>query len=268
MGRIKDIFIKLISNSKNRLLLAGASVILLLFLLNRWNYTRLKQAEEKVARMELNLQAAQDTIRITKAKNGELEYNRKIYVVEKEKELKALSASLAKQVALTKGDVSIIQSVGFQVKHDTVEIPTTVYVEDSVVKIRSGIDTTYSPGNFRALAFESTYNAKEGKASSFLTEDKIGFTATVGLKRNDKKQYEIFVRPHYPDMKVGMLEGAIIEENLFKETKTKIPLVTLGGNIGWTPFTYDLNTQKADINLNRIGVNIGLNFNLSAMLKK
>jgi len=267
MGSIKDIFIKLISNTKNQLLLAGASVIVLLFLLMHFNQKKLHEAQARAERAEINLAAAQDTIRITKAKNGELEYNRRTYIVAKERELKALSAELAKQVAITKGDVAVIQSVGVQVVHDTIEMPTTVYVSDSVVKIRSSIDTTYSPGNFRALAFESTYKEKEGKATSFLTEDKIGFTATVGLKVNDKKQYEIFVRPHYPNMTVGMLEGAIITDNLVKE-KTKIPLVTIGGHLGWMPLAYDVNANKADINLNRIGIGLGFNFNLAAMLKK
>lgn len=247
--------------------MAGATVIVLLFLLNHWNQKKLQQAEDKLKRVENNLAAAQDTIRVTKAKNGELEYNKRTYIVQKEKEIKALSAELAKQVAITKGDVGIIQSVGVQVVHDTVELPTTVFVSDSVVTIRSHIDTTYSPGNFRSLAFESVYKEKEGKAFTTLNEDKIGFTATVGMKLNEKKQYEIFVRPHYPNMKVGMLEGAIITDNLVKE-KVKIPLITIGGHIGWMPVAYDAATKQTDFNLNRFGAGIGLNFNLAAMLKK
>jgi hypothetical protein len=242
MGSIKDFFV----NSKTKLFIACVSIIILLALLNHWNYKRYREVEQRAERAENNLAAAKDTIKITNAKNGELEYSKRTYIVAKEKELKALSDSLAKQVAITKGRVAIIQSV---------------------VKIRSRIDTTYSPGNFRSIAFESEYREKEGKAFNFLTEDKIGFTATVGLKTNDKNQKEIFVRPHYPNMTVGMLEGAIIEENLITE-KTKIPLVTIGGHLGWTPLTYDIKTQKADINLNRIGASIGFNFNLAAMLKK
>lgn len=268
MGSIKDIFVTIFANAKNQLLVAGASVILLLFLLNRWNQHRYEQAKEQIRITQINLAAAQDTIRVTRAKNKKLEYNRLSYVASN-KNLTELNASLVKEIENTKGKVATIQNIGFKVVHDTISMPTTVYVEDSVVKIRSKIDTTYSNGNFRALAFESTYKAKEGRAYSILTEDKIGFTATVGVKLNEKKQYEIFVRPHYPDMQVGLLEGAIIEDNLFKkETKIKVPLVTVGGNIGWVPFTYDLNTQKSSINLNRIGVSVGLNFNLSAILKK
>jgi hypothetical protein len=263
MVSIKDFFV----NSKTKLFIACVSIIILLALLNHWNYKRYREVEQRAERAENNLAAAKDTIKITNAKNGELEYSKRTYIVAKEKELKALSDSLAKQVAITKGRVAIIQSVGFQVVHDTIPMPTTVYITDSVVKIRSRIDTTYSPGNFRSIAFESEYREKEGKAFNFLTEDKIGFTATVGLKTNDKNQKEIFVRPHYPNMTVGMLEGAIIEENLITE-KTKIPLVTIGGHLGWTPLTYDIKTQKADINLNRIGASIGFNFNLAAMLKK
>lgn len=267
MGSIKNFLVGLISDAKSKIILAGISIIVLLFLLNRWNYQKLREAEEKVARIENNLAAAQDTIRITKTKNNQLEYDKRIYVASSKKELKALSDSLAKQVEITKGNVSAIANIGFQVKHDSIYVPTTVYVEDSVISIRSRIDTTYSEGNFRALAYESVYKSKEGKAFSILTEDKIGFTATVGIKENDKKQKEIFVRPHYPGMIVGMLEGAIIEDVATPAPKTKIPLVTLGGNIGWTPITYDWNTKKADVNLNRIGINLGFNFNLGAIFK-
>jgi hypothetical protein len=265
MGSVKDIFVKVISDSKSKLLLAGASIILLLVLLNHWNYKRYKEAKQRIERAE----NAQDTIRVAKAKNGELEYSKRIYVVSTKRKLKELSDSLAKQLDLSKGNVIAIENIGFKIKHDTVSVPTTVYVnkEDSIIKIRSRIDTTYSKGNFRTISFESEYKAKEGKAFSLLTEDKIGFTATVGLKINEKKQYEIFVRPHYPNMTVGLLEGAIIEDNLIKK-ETKIPLVTIGGHLGWTPFTYDIKTQKADVNFNRIGVSVGLNFNLAAMLKK
>jgi hypothetical protein len=267
MGNIKNFLVSLISDTKSKLLVAGFSIVVLLFFLNRWNYSKLREAEEKVARIENNLAAAQDTIRITRAKNNELEYNKRIYIASSKKELKALSDSLAKQVEITKGDVIAIANIGFKVKHDSIYIPTTVYVEDSIVKIRSKIDTVYSNGNFRALAFESTYKAKEGKAFSIITEDAIGFTATVGIKQNEKKQYEIFVRPHYPGMQVGRLEGAIIQDALVTKTETKIPLVTIGASAGLVPLTYDWNTRKVDVNLNRVGVSLGFNFNLGAIFK-
>ena len=268
MGSVKNFLLGLVSDTKSKLIVACASAIILLFLLNRWNYNRFQDAKEEAQRIEQNLYAAQDTIRTTRAKNNELEYDKRIYVASSKKELKALSDSLAKQVDITKGDVSVIANVGFKVKHDTIQIPTAVYIQDSIISLRSRIDTNYSVGNFRSLAFESVYDERLGKAHSTILEDKIGFTATVGVKQNEKKQYEIFVRPHYPGMEVGQLEGAIIKDDLFKtETKTKVPLVTIGGNIGWVPFTYDLNTQKSSVNLNRLGVSVGLNFNLGAILK-
>jgi hypothetical protein len=267
MGNIKDLFVTFISNTKNALLLAGASVIVLLLLLNHWNVNKLRKAEEKVQRTEQNLQAAQDTIRITRARNNTIEYNKLAYLATDLKELKELNASLAKEVEITKGQVLAIQKVGFQIKTDTQYIPTTVYVQDSAVYLASKLDTTYSAGNFRTLAFKSVYNLRDTAAYTLLTEDKIGFTATVGLKKNEQDRYEIFVRPNYPNMTVGKLEGAVIEDNLIKK-ETKIPLITLGGHIGWTPFTYDFVNRKTDLNLNRIGVSVGLNFNLAAMLKK
>jgi hypothetical protein len=48
MGSVKDIFVKVISDSKSKLLLAGASIILLLVLLNHWNYKRYKEAKQRI----------------------------------------------------------------------------------------------------------------------------------------------------------------------------------------------------------------------------
>lgn len=262
MGSIKDFFI----DGKGKLLIGCLSVIILLFFLNRWNQKRYEEAKHQVEVAQANLAAAQDTIRVTKAKNGVLEYNKLVYIASNNN-LKALNLDLLKEIDATKGKIAVIEKVGFKVVHDTSYVPTTVYVSDSVISIRSQIDTTYSPGNFRSLAYESVYKEKEGKAFSVLTEDNIGFTATVGLKINEKKQYEIFVRPHYPNMSVVKLEGAVIEDNLIKK-ETKIPLVTIGGHIGWMPIAYDAGTKQTDFNLNRFGVGVGLNFNLAAMLKK
>lgn len=262
MGSIKDFLV----DGKNKLLIACISIIVLLLLLNKWNDKRYKEAKHEIEIAQTNLAAAKDTIRVTKAKNGVLEYNKLAYIASNNN-LKALNLDLLKEIDATKGKVAAVQKMGFKVVHDTSYIPTNVYISDSIISIRSRIDTTYSPGNFRSLAYESVYKEKEGKAFSVLTEDKIGFTATVGLKLNEKKQYEIFVRPHYPNMKVGMLEGAIIEDNLIKK-ETKIPLITVGGHIGWMPVAYDASTKQADFNLNRFGASVGLNFNLAAMLKK
>src|ERR1700749_3518566 len=133
MGSIKDFFIKLFSDSKSKVIIVGISMIIALFLLNRWNYNRFQEAKQEAERMEANLSAAQDTIRVTKAKNGALEYDKKIYIAKNTKELKLLNDSLARQIELTKGNVGIIANVGIRIQHDTISLPTTVYVTDSVI---------------------------------------------------------------------------------------------------------------------------------------
>jgi hypothetical protein len=267
MGNIKNLVVNFIG--RNKLIIAGLSLILILLLLNRWNYNRYWEAKQDNVRAQANLKATQDTLRVSRSKDNSVEYNKLSYIAKDLQDLKQLNQDLQKQVEITNGKVATIEKIGFITKTDTIRIPTKGVVRDSVVYLSSHFDTTYSPGNYRSLALESSYSLRNGLATGLLTKDEIAFTATVGLKQVANNSYEIFVRPAYPNMKVTSLEGAIIQRNFFEASpKTKIPLITIGGAVGWTPFTYDLNTQKPDFNFNRVGVSIGLNFNLAAMLRK
>lgn len=248
---------------KNKLLLASILAIISLFFLNKWNYNRWQEAKEEIVRNEANIAALQDTIRVTKAKDGTVQYNKLSFIAKDLAELKKVNEDLAREVEITKGKVAAIQKIGFEIKHDTLEVPVYVKVIDSTIYMAAKYDTTFSGGNFRSLKLESSYSLLTKQARSVLTEDRIGFTATVGIARKDTKSYEIFVRPHYPNMQVVGLEGAIIENNFFKDTKKqKAPLVTIGGTLGWTPITYDIKAKKGDLNLNRIGGTLGIQFNL------
>lgn len=248
---------------KNKLLLASILAIISLFFLNKWNYSRWQEAKEEIVRNEANIAALQDTIRVTKAKDGTVQYNKLSFIAEDLAELKKVNADLAREVKITKGKVAAIQKIGFEIKHDTTEVPVYVREIDSTIYMAAKYDTIFSGGNFRSLKLESSYNLLTKQARSRLTEDKIGFTATVGIARKDTKSYEIFVRPHYPNMQIVGLEGAIIEDNFFKNAKKKkAPLVTIGATLGWTPATYDIGTKKFDFNTDRIGATLGVHFNL------
>jgi hypothetical protein len=228
---------------------------------------KLDEATTLAKKTEQNLKAAQDSIRLVEDKAGHAEYDKLTFVVNNLNELKKQNAELAQEVADTKGKVLQIQKQGYEIVHDTVKLTTTGQVVDSVVYLNSGYDSVYSAGNYRHLAFQNTYNLKTLVATGKVVTDRIGFTAVTGLKQTDKG-YEIFVKPQYPNMEVVALEGAVIDKNFFKQPKSKPALITVGIHVGWTPIVYDLHAKKGDINLNRIGAGVGLNFNLSRIFNK
>jgi hypothetical protein len=250
-------------------IIAGLVIILLLFL-NKYYYTQYLRAEDRAERAENNIQVIHDTIRLTQAFDGSNEYDKLSFLVKDINELKALNQALAKEVAITKGKVLSIQNIGGTVQHAPQEIPTTKIETsgDKILIFDAVLDTTYSLGNVRELSIRNTLDFSRGDTTlySFLQKDELKFTATTGIKQTEKG-YEIFVRPDYPNLTITKLEGAVIGDNLIKK-ETKVPLVTFGGSVGWTPLTYDIHTQKSSVSFSRIGVTAGLNFNLAAMLRK
>jgi hypothetical protein len=134
---------------------------------------RYEEVKKQVEIAQINLAAAQDTIRITKAKNNELEYNKRVYVASTKKQLKALSDSLARQVELTKGDVVAIENIGFRVKHDTVSVPTTVYEV-------TNLNDDNNPGSLRyALSQTAAY-----RTVIFRVSGTIHLTSRLNIKAN------------------------------------------------------------------------------------
>jgi hypothetical protein len=220
----------------------------------------IKNTKQKLERTEINLKAAQDSLRTSKAKDGSVEYDKFSFIVNDLKELKKINEQLAKEVAFTKGKVLVLQKMDAKIVHDTVLIPDIKPTyKDGVVVITGHHDTTYSPNNYRNLSIETTYNQKDSVGSQKIVRDEIGFSAITGLKES-KQGYEIFVRPKYPGFTLTNLEGAIIDKNLFKK---KVPLITIGGHVGWAPVSYDLMSKNFFLHPARLSGSVGLNFNLN-----
>jgi hypothetical protein len=254
---------------KNRLLLVGAVAIIILFYTNKYNYNRYKEAKEETEIAKTNLKAAQDTIRVIKRDDGSLEYNKLAFITKSLKDLQETNASLYQEVKKMKGQIEFIEKIDATIIHDTVPLIVKAELQDSTIYTNSSFDTTYSKGNYRSLAFITTYNLYTKKAFGIITKDQIGFTATTGIKKTNNG-YEIFVNPKYPSMQITSLEGAIIDKNFFanKIEKQKPHLITAGLSIGWVPAVYEFNNKKFDINLQRVGVLAGINFNINRILGK
>lgn len=249
----------------NKLVIAGIVAITTLFFINRYNYHRYEEQKQVSERLSVNLQAANDTIRVVKTKDGTLAYEKLTSVVKDNEELKQTNLDLYNETQKLKGTIENIQKVQYVLKTDTQYIASSASLIDSgkSVDITSSFDSTYSPGNYHHLKINATYNFQSGASRSTLVNDQIGFTAITGLLKT-AKGYEIFVNPKYPGLQVQSLEGAIIDPTFFGSPapKTKQHLITFGASLGFVPLTYEINNKKLDLNLSRVGASFGINFNL------
>lgn len=253
---------------KNMLLIIGALLVLTMAGIDKCTNNKLKEVQAQLAKTEANLRASRDSLRFTQSNSGKNEFDKLSYIVSSLEELTKINADLAREVADTKGKVISIQKAGIRIVHDTIKVevekPTVI---NGIATIKGEYDTTYSEGNYRKLATETKYNIKDSSASQKITKDEIAFTAVTGIKSTDLG-YEIFLRPNYPGMSVTSLEGAIIDKDFFKPRKNRPALITVGLQLGYIPFTYDIRAQKGGINLSQIGGGVGINFNLSRILNK
>jgi hypothetical protein len=254
---------------KNKLVLLLLGVTLSLFFLNRYNYNRYLTETQEVKRIQANLIATNDVLRIVSTRTRDIEYNKLTYLAKDLSDLKKLNQELYEEVKATKGAVKLIQKGSYKIVRDTIPLIVKTEVNDSSLSLTSKYDTSFSQGNYRYLSMKHTYDFKTKLGSGLILKDSIGFTATTGLKKTNLG-YEIFFQPKYPGMSVTSLEGAIIDKNFFSQSssKKKTPVLTLGMSFGWTPITYDWKTKVIDFNANRLGGMIGLDFNIIEVLKK
>lgn len=260
MNFILDFF----KNNRTLGIALGVAAASLLLNLKQCSRTSELRKEVKVANQNIN--ALNDTIRVTKDKAGQAEYNKLSLLTDKVSNLEKLSADLYAEVKKLKGKPATIIKGDVVVVHDTVPLIVKGEVIGDVVHTPFNFDSTYSEGNYRKLAGYTKYNLKTGEASGLKTVDEFGIRLVTGIKNLDKGKPEIFFKSAYPGFSVTALEGAVLDPKLF--SKKKVPLITGGISIGWTPTAYDLNTKKFDFKPTRFGVNAGININVLKLLRK
>lgn len=211
--------------------------------------------KEELARKEQNIKALNDTVRVTKTKNGELEFNRLTLIAENG-ELEKLNLALAEEVKKTKGKVVYIQGTKVII-HDTIKVPITVTPVDSGHVITGRLDTLYSPGNYRTLDYK--VNLLKGDTSASFNEE-IGLSVITGLKKNEKGDYEILFRSDFPGIRSVALDGAYIPRNQIKRDFNP-PRITYGIQIGYSPLAYDL-TEGGFKTRNQITAGLGFSYRL------
>jgi hypothetical protein len=223
--------------------------------------------EKKLAVAEHNVKAASDTIRYERTRAGDTLAVKLAYLTTTVGELKKLNSDLASEVKNIKGNVSTIIKGDIKIVHDTVPLIVKGELVDSTLTTTFDYSKVYNPGNSRILKGYTKYNLRNGQTGGELTNDELSMRFTTGIKGLDKGKPEIFLESKYPGFTVTALDGAVLDPKLF-QPKIRTRLITTGINIGWTPVTYDVGTQKLDFNVKRFGVTAGININILKLLKK
>lgn len=227
---------ELIKNTAvQRLLLFSALVICILLWIQSCN-----SYKDDLNRSNNNFETYKDSTHKIILKNGQIEYERKMYLLEKN-ELEKYNANLKKELDKEKGNVKIISGAKVII-HDT--IPVT----DSTSKYKKIDDSTYYlPWNFEDDQF-GFYKSISGnttfilttdsirtlnKIKSTLTDYKFSFDIITGIKEESKGTYKIFIRTKDDNKNISFdkIEGAILDPNLFN--KKDDDLLIFGPQLGF-----------------------------------
>lgn len=252
--------------NRNKLAISSILAVAILFLFNLRQCGQTAKLRKQLAVSEQNIKALNDTIRVTKERNGDTEYNKLALLTDNVKDLQKLSADLAAEVRNIKGHVSTIIKGDVKLVHDTVPLIVQGEILNSVAVAHFNYDSVYSPGNSRKLSGYTNYDLVTGQVSGKLTQDETTMRFKVGIKNLDKGKPEIFLQSDHPGFSVSALDGAVLDPHLFSK-KPHTPLLTLGVGIGYTPLTYDWVTKKATFNFHQLGATIGVNVNIIKLLK-
>ena len=261
LSNAKLLFIK----NKYSVIVTGLLIVTIFLFLQQRKKTQ--QVEFKLAVAEQNINALNDTVRVTKDKAGKIEYDKFAFITDKVNNLEKLNKNLYTEVKKIKGKVGTVIQGEVKIVHDTIPLIVKGEIIDSNVIATFNYDSVFSPGNYRKFNGYTRYNLRNGNTIAQLNNDEIGMKVITGIKNLDKGKPEIFFKSDYPNFSITNLDGAVLDPNLFNK-KTKQHLITLGINVGWTPVTYEFNNHKFNFNATRIGGSVGININLIELLRK
>jgi hypothetical protein len=208
----------------NHILMLCVFVFILFFLKQCNDATPLKNQLDIQA---LNLQALNDSVRITKNKLGE-EIFVKRSLLATNKNLEDLNKDLALEVKKIQGKVITLQKIITELESDTVYITNTVTeYPGGKYSLDWNYDTTFSPGNYRTFSGNSffvfdTIGKKVIPGITRINQDKFGFSLVTGIREKDGA-LEIYVDPKYPGMQITDMEGAVIDPHKSPVLKKMFP---------------------------------------------
>lgn len=175
---------------------------------------RINSLGGSLAAAEQNNAALRDSIRTTLTLNGELEYQRLLFVAEKDS-LQKYSKSLSDELKKERGKVRTLTNMLATIKQDTIEVENTVVVYPNGERglewatKKSGEDWNRALEGISKFRFIDTTNIKAG--TTLITKDELAMKIVTGIKEREDKKLEIFVRSNYPGISFTNIEGAILD---------------------------------------------------------
>jgi hypothetical protein len=226
--------LNVLTNKKYReVLLIGGIIVVCILLLKQCNDAKALQKKNKQ-----NVDALSQSMETVKNKDGEVSFQKSLVVASK-KELSELNeeyGELADELKKEKGKVKIITKVEIKYQSDTVEVKNELDSCD-VGKYCLGWSVLDS---FRTLEGVTSFGINRDSLTlritpgiTTITKDEMLLDLITGIKTIDGID-KIFITPKNPNVKVGNITGAIIENKGggFINTKNKKKL-SIGFHAGY-----------------------------------
>jgi len=184
--------------------------------------------------LEQNVSAYNDTIRLFKSKNGDLQAEKEIYI-KSYKELKEENSDLYKRVKSQKGHIISLNRSIIKLKQDTSILHDSIRYLHSIIGQAVKIDsnTWMLPWELKYTWDKTNYDIFKGKTFVSVSNDgelKLKHDNTLlyyresqidvefGEKVVDGK-YNVFIKSAYPGFTPSALEGVFIDPNTNKDIK-------------------------------------------------
>jgi hypothetical protein len=233
-------FLNSILAKKNLLIFILLAVVTFL-IMSKWQSCNAAKEDKKTA--EQNLEAMKKVVTIEKNKNGELQSSI-VAFVGKAGDLEVYSKGLKDEVdALKHRKPEIIIKTELVYIHDTVKIANTLtdkgngnydlnwdYTSKDSSRMIKGTSSFNAIVDLNKIDF--SYKLKVTAGQTSIDKDMLKIGLVVGVAKNKKTGFEeIFVTPKDTNIKVGTLEGAIL--NRKKDKKFSVgPLIGYGISYG------------------------------------
>jgi hypothetical protein len=221
-----------IKNPKNWKNIAICLLIIIIFLLVKCSSDT--NSEKKI--MKQNIASLSDSLRISKTKNGEIEFARKLLIADADR-LKLLNDSLHKELLKEHGDVKYITKEIIVIKHDTIYLPTTVFVHPAGSEYEYSLLWNHNEsgdGWYRNISGHSDFswdstNKTPDKARTVITSDELKMTVVTGFKFING-YYETFARTTYKNATIDF-QSAIVDETMINNVQ-KNWHIGIGATVG------------------------------------
>lgn len=242
----------------NRIVYIVVIIILVILLL--------RTCRTPIENYDQNIKALTDSIRMYKAKNGDLVFEKNAFIAN-EKELNKLNVNLASEVKNLKDNQVVIIKPTIKIIHDTVTIyvkqGSSAHNSDSTVKYASftwNLDTIYDINNYRKLSGDYLISVDTNlniKTDNFrITTDEFSIGLTTGLTEKDG-DVEIFIKSNYPGFTPSSIDGALFDPRDSKVIKKYFPPKrwSLGPYIGYGAYI--------DLSSGNVGTGVSAGVSLS-----